>query len=72
MSDFNLYTSNFIQNLNQGVAIPKYLESSTIQTLVNPMAKLDNPMFNTPNKQNTFTSDNTLAQSNYMNPRRMA
>ena len=67
----HLYKSSFIQNLNQGISVPKYLEGSTIQTLVSPMAKLDNPMFSSPKTPNTFIPDNTIAQSNYMNPRRM-
>ena len=33
----HLYKSNFIQNLNQGLGTPKYLEGKTIQTLVDPM-----------------------------------
>jgi len=73
MSDFmnHLYKSNFIQNLNQGLGTPKYLEGKTIQTLVDPMANMTNPMLS-PNKEpNTFMADNTIAQSNYLNPRRM-
>ena len=72
-SDFinYLHKINFIQNLNQGLGTPKYLEGKTIQTLVDPMANMTNPMLS-PNKQpNTFMADNTIAQSNYMNPRRM-
>ena len=67
----HLYKSSFIQNLNQGISVPKYLEGSTIQTLVSPMAKLDNPMFSSHKTPNTFIPDNTIAQSNYMNPRIM-
>jgi len=67
----HVYKSNFIQNLNQGLGTPKYLEGKTIQTLVDPMANMTNPMLS-PNKEpNTFMADNTIAQSNYMNPRRM-
>jgi hypothetical protein len=73
MSEFmdHLYKSNFIQNLNQGVGTPKYLEGKTIQTLVDPMANMSNPMLSTHKSPNTFIPDNTIAQSNYMNPRRM-
>jgi hypothetical protein len=73
MSDFmnHLYKSNFIQNLNQGLGTPKYLEGKTIQTLVDPMANMNNPMLSTNKEPNTFMADNTIAQSNYLNPRRM-
>ena len=73
MSDFmdHLYKSNFIQNLNQGLGTPKYLEGKTIQTLVDPMDNMNNPMLSTNKSPNTFMADNTTAQSNYMNPRRM-
>jgi hypothetical protein len=64
----HLQSSNLISNLNQGMGVPKYLEGTTIQKLVDPTANLSNPVFN---KENTFMADNTLAQSNYMNPRRM-
>ena len=73
MADFidHVYKSNFIQNLNQGLGTPKYLEGKTIQTLVDPMANMNNPMLSTNKEPNTFMADNTIAQSNYMNPRRM-
>ena len=67
----HLYKSNFIQNLNQGLGTPKYLEGKTIQTLVDPMANMNNPMLSTNKEPNTFMADNTIAQSNYLNPRRM-
>jgi len=67
----HVYKSNFIQNLNQGLGTPKYLEGKTIQTLVDPMANMNNPMLSTNKEPNTFMADNTIAQSNYMNPRRM-
>ena len=67
----HLYKSNFIQNLNQGLGTPKYLEGKTIQTLVDPMANMNNTMLSTNKEPNTFMADNTIAQSNYMNPRRM-
>ena len=67
----HVYKSNFIQNLNQGLGTPKYLEGKTIQTLVDPMANMNNPMLSTNKEPNTFMADHTIAQSNYMNPRRM-
>ena len=67
----HLYKRNFIQILNQGLGTPKYLEGKTIQTLVDPMANMNNPMLSTNKSPNTFMADNTIAQSNYMNPRRM-
>jgi hypothetical protein len=64
----HLQSSNLISNLNQGMGVPEYLEGTTIQKLVNPTANLSNPAYS---QESTFIADNTLAQSNYMNPRRM-
>jgi len=71
MSDYmkHLQSSTLISNLNQGMGVPDYLEGTTIQKLINPMGKISNQDYT---RENTFAADNTLAQSNYMNPRRMA
>ena len=62
----------FITNMNKGVfGTPIYLKSTTLQTAVKPITNLDNPMYYHPNQQSTFIANNTLPQSNYMNPRRM-
>ena len=62
-----------ITNLNQGAGVPPFLENQTLQKLIQPLAQFDNPVYNNNSKkQSTFIADNTLAQSNYMNPRRMA
>jgi hypothetical protein len=69
----HVLTGTFISNLNQGAGVPNYLQGHTVQNLVKPIANLSNPMYtNSSKKQSTFIADNTLAQSNYMNPRRMA
>jgi len=69
----HVLTGTFISNLNQGAGVPNYLQGHTVQNLVKPVANLSNPMYtNSSKKQSTFIADNTLAQSNYMNPRRMA
>jgi hypothetical protein len=61
--------STLVQNLNQGLGVPSYLEGTTIQKLLQPSVDLNNPAYA---NQNTLVADNTLAQSNYMNTRRMA
>ena len=45
----HLQSSNLISNLNQGMGVPKYLEGTTIQKLVDPTANLSNPVFNKEN-----------------------
>ena len=57
-----------ITNLNQGAGVPTFLENQTLQKLIQPLAKFDNPVYN---NSSTATANNTLAQSNYMNARRM-
>ena len=57
-----------ITNLNQGAGVPTFLENQTLQKLIQPLAKFDNPVYNS---SSIATANNTLAQSNYMNPRRM-
>ena len=67
-----IINGTLISNMNKGVfGTPIYLKSKTVQSLVQPVTNLDNPMFYHPNQQNTFVANNTLAQSNYANPRRM-
>ncbi len=65
----DILDSTLVQNLNQGLGVPSYLEGTTIQKLINPTANLSNPAYN---QESNFIANNTLAQSNYMNPRRMA
>jgi hypothetical protein len=82
MAEFKLMTNDeykkyiingtLISNMNKGVfGTPIYLKGKTVQSLVQPVMNLDNPMYYHPNQQNTFVANNTLAQSNYANPRRM-
>ena len=67
-----IINGTLISNMNKGVfGTPIYLKSKTVQSLVKPITNLDNPLFYHPNQQNTFIANNTLAQSNYANPRRM-
>jgi len=67
-----IINGTLISNMNKGVfGTPIYLKSKTVQSLVQPVTNLDNPMYYHPNQQNTFVANNTLAQSNYANPRRM-
>ena len=67
-----IMNGTFITNMNKGVfGTPIYLKSTTLQTAVKPITNLDNPMYYHPNQQSTFIANNTLPQSNYMNPRRM-
>ena len=67
-----IINGTLISNMNKGVfGTPIYLKSKTVQSLVKPVTNLDNPMYYHPNQQSTFVANNTLAQSNYANPRRM-
>jgi hypothetical protein len=68
MINKDILDSTLVQNLNQGLGVPSYLEGTTIQKLLQPSVDLNNPAYT---NQNTLVADNTLAQSNYMNARRM-
>ena len=57
-----------ITNLNQGAGVPPFLENQTLQKLIQPLEKFDNPVYNS---NSTMMANSTLAQSNYANPRRM-
>ena len=57
-----------ITNINQGAGVPIFLENQTLQKLVQPLAQFDNPVYNS---SSNMMANSTLAQSNYMNPRRM-
>ncbi len=57
-----------ITNINQGAGVPVFLENQTLQKLVQPLAKFDNPVYNS---NSTMMANSTLAQSNYKTPRRM-
>ena len=57
-----------ITNLNQGAGVPPFLENQTLQKLIQPLEKFDNPVYNS---SSAMMANSTLAQSNYANPRRM-
>ena len=46
-----------ITNLNQGAGVPTFLENQTLQKLIQPLAKFDNPVYN---NSSTATANNTL------------
>ena len=59
-------------NMNKGVTgTPIWAKNFTIQSVTKPITNKGNPMYHNPNQQSTFVANNTLPQSNYMNPRRM-
>ena len=59
-------------NMNKGVTgTPIWAKNLTVQSATKPVTNSGNPLYHNPNQQSTFIANNTLAQSNYMNPRRM-
>jgi len=59
-------------NMNSGkTGTPIWAKHLTIQSVTKPVTNKGNPMYHNPNQQSTFIANNTLPQSNYMNPRRM-
>ena len=72
--DYKNYIMNgtFISNMNKGVTgTPIWAKNLTVQSATKPVTNSGNPLYHNPNQQSTFIANNTLAQSNYMNPRRM-